>query len=93
LGAFRDIYLSMFDESDGTEYIYTAKVLQVGVMKAYIPRAAGLNFSVRRHAFRRGRRLPRLLPERLELADHGLVVRKAPPPKRVAYEERVRVAA
>ena len=61
-GALRDIHLSVFDESYTTESIYTAQVLQAGVMAAYTRLAAGLNFSVRWHAFRRGKRLPRLLP-------------------------------
>jgi len=62
LGALREVYLSIFDEADGTEHIYTAQVLQSGVMAAYTPLAGGLNFPIRRHAFRLGRRLPILLP-------------------------------
>lgn len=60
----RKVYLSA-TETDGSEgeYIYPAKITQVGELNSGNPSAGQISFSPRRYAFRAGRRFPALLPK------------------------------
>jgi hypothetical protein len=62
VGALRGVYLTVFRQSDGTQYHYEATVMQSGLMPSYNSAASGLSFSARRYAFRLGQRFPLLLP-------------------------------
>jgi hypothetical protein len=52
----------VFDESTAKEHLYSANVLQSGLMPGYTSAASGLSFRARRYAFRQGRKFPKLLP-------------------------------
>jgi hypothetical protein len=60
----RKVYLSA-TETDGSEreYVYPARISQVGELNSSNPSAGQISFSPRRHAFRVGRRFPALLPK------------------------------
>ena len=60
----RKAYLLAID-TDGseTEYIYPAKITQVGELNSSNPSAGEISFSPRRHAFRAGRTFVELLPK------------------------------
>jgi HKD family nuclease len=58
------VYLAVYDEGGGDhQYMYRARIIQAGEMKSLNPRAGDINFSDRRHAFRSGKKFPRLVPE------------------------------
>lgn len=60
----RKVYLSATEtENSEREYVYPAKITQVGELNSSNPSAGRISFSPRRHAFRAGRRFPALLPK------------------------------
>jgi hypothetical protein len=62
----RKIYLSATEDGPGEfESIYPAGITQVGELNSSNPSAGDLTFSPRRHAFRLGRTLPKLLPQQI----------------------------
>lgn len=54
----RTVYLSILNSETEREYLYQSRIIQSGEMPAANPLAAGLSFSKRRCAYRRGKGLP-----------------------------------
>lgn len=63
LGTVRRKVFVSATENDGSdlEFVYPAAITQVGELNSSNPAAGQIAFSPRRHAFRRGRKLPELL--------------------------------
>jgi hypothetical protein len=63
LDTMRHVHVVLTDRDARTRHVYTATILQSGLLAASDAGARGLSFSPRRHAFRRGRQRAALGPE------------------------------